>query len=50
VASSESSVQFLLQFSEVLVGCKNTTVALKVNADGTVTGTRSQFELKLTKR
>ena len=50
VTSSDSSVQFLLQFSEVLAGCKNVTVALKANPDGTVTGTRSQFELKLTKK
>lgn len=50
VAASETELQLVLQFSEVLTGCPNASVSLKSAPDGTVTGTRSKFELKLLKK
>ena len=49
-STSDHSAQFVLQFSEVLIGCQNVTVTMKTGPDGTVTGTRSKIELTLTKK
>ena len=49
-SSSPTEVKFELQFSEVIPGCKNTTVTLKASPDGAVTGLRSKFELTLAKQ
>lgn len=49
-SASPSVVKFVLQFAEVIPGCPNATVTLKVAPDGTVTGTRSKFELTLVKQ
>jgi len=49
-SSSATAVQFQLQFSEVMHGCQNVNVALKIAPDGTVTGTRSKYELTLRRK
>lgn len=47
VSSTATEVHFTLQFSEVIAGCQNPRVELKLQPDGTVTGSRSKFELAL---
>jgi hypothetical protein len=49
-SSSATEVQLQLRFSEVMTGCQNVNVALKVASDGTVTGTRSKYDLTLVKK
>lgn len=49
-SSSATEVQFQLRFSDVMSGCQNVNVALKLAPDGTVTGTRSKYELTLHKK
>jgi hypothetical protein len=49
-SSTATSAQFVLQFSEVIAGCQNVKVTMILNADGTVTGTRSRYELTLVKK
>ena len=46
-SSTATEVLFLLQFSEVITGCPNVKVSLKAAPDGSITGTRSKFELTL---
>jgi hypothetical protein len=48
--ATSNEVKFLLQFAEAIPGCPNATVILKAAADGTVTGTRSKFELTLSRQ
>ena len=49
-STSSTEIKLLLQFSEVIPGCRNATVTLKASPDGTVTGLRSKFELLLVKQ
>lgn len=49
-SNTQTEVQFQLQFSEVIRGCQNATVALKASPDGTVTGTRGKYELVLLRK
>lgn len=50
-SASGDSVQFSLQFSEVVAGCQNVAVVLKAEPDGKVTGTRSnKFALTLSRK
>lgn len=49
-SATESEVKFQLQFSEVITGCPNVFVTMKVGPDGAVTGTRSKYELQLVRR
>ncbi len=49
-SSSATEIKLELQFSEIIPGCKNITVTLSVAPDGKVTGTRSKFELTLSKQ
>lgn len=49
-SSSPTEVQFQLRFSDVMTGCQNVNVALKADADGKVSGTRSKYELTLLKQ
>jgi hypothetical protein len=48
--ATESEVRFQLQFSEVINGCPNVFVTMKVGPDGAVTGTRSKYELQLVRK
>ena len=48
--ASPTDVQLVLQFSEIIPGCRNAIVTLKAAPDGTVTGLRSKFELVLVKQ
>lgn len=49
-SASPTDVQFTLQFSEVIKGCTNVRVELRLGPDGKVTGTRSKFELTLVRQ
>jgi hypothetical protein len=49
-AAKADEVQLLLQFSEVIPGCTNVKVTLKTGPDGAVVGTRSKYELKLSRQ
>lgn len=46
-SSSEDRAQFKLMFSDVIPGCPDPTVRLKLAPDGSVTGTRSQYPLTM---
>jgi len=48
-SAKADEVQLLLQFSEVIPGCTNVKVTLKTGPDGAVVGTRSKYELKLSR-
>ncbi len=49
-SATESEVKFQLQFSEVITGCPNVFITMKVGPDGAVTGTRSKYELQLLRK
>jgi len=49
-SSSATAIRLQLRFSEIMTGCQNVNVELKLGPDGSVTGTRSKYELSLTKK
>lgn len=49
-SATPAEVKFILQFSQIIPGCSNASVTLKAAPDGTITGTRSKFDLKLVRQ
>lgn len=50
-SSNPTEARFVLQFSEVIPGCPNATVALEAAPDGSVTGVRSgKYALSLVRQ
>lgn len=49
-SATDQEAQFVLPYSQVIGGCKDVTVVLKLAPDGSVTGTRNKFQLTQVQR